>query len=160
MPDQLTIRPIGSPDEVAVCAGMMATSEPWLTLKRDHAACTKVVGDPEKEVYLAVVDETIAGFLIINMRGAFIGYIQTICVAADRRGQGVGSRLIAFAEERIFRESPNVFLCVSSFNINARRLYERLGYQTIGEMPDYLTAGYGEILMRKTTGPWETFRKK
>jgi len=65
----------------------------------------------------------------------------------------LGRQLIAFAEERIFRESPNVFLCVSSFNSDARRLYERLGYELIGELRDYLVRGSSELLMRKTIGP-------
>ena len=86
-------------------------------------------------------------------QGPFVGYLQTICIVPGLRGQGLGARLVAFAEERIFREHPNVFLCVSSFNVNARRLYERLGYAVVGELTDYLMAGCSEILMRKTRGP-------
>ncbi|MEP6801761.1 MAG: GNAT family N-acetyltransferase [Acidobacteriota bacterium] len=97
--------------------------------------------------------EVIAGFLILDMKGAFAGYIQTVCVAPERRGAGIGSALVRHAEERVFRESRNVFLCVSSFNADARRLYERLGYERIGELRDYLVRGHSEYLMRKTTGP-------
>ena len=32
-------------------------------------------------------------------------------------------------------------------------MYERLGYEVIGELKDYLTRGYAEILLRKTVGP-------
>ena len=71
----------------------------------------------------------LAGFLILCMTGAFVGYIQTICIDPRCRGQGLGSRLVEFAEQRILRVSPNIFMCVSSFNEDARRLYERLGYQ-------------------------------
>ena len=46
-----------------------------------------------------------------------------------------------------------MFICVSSFNPGARRLYERLGYQVVGELPDYMVRGHSEILLRKTTGP-------
>jgi ribosomal-protein-alanine N-acetyltransferase len=48
---------------------------------------------------------------------------------------------------------PNVFICASSFNPGARRLYERLGYQVVGELPDYIVRGHAETLLRKTTGP-------
>jgi ribosomal protein S18 acetylase RimI-like enzyme len=65
----------------------------------------------------------------------------------------VGTDLIRFAEERIFPTYPNVFLCVSSFNPRARALYERLGYELIGELHDFLIAGHSEFLLRKTTGP-------
>jgi [ribosomal protein S18]-alanine N-acetyltransferase len=87
------------------------------------------------------------------MTGAFVGYIQTIAIQPDRRGRGLGSRLIDFAERRILAESPNVFMCVSSFNHDARRLYERLGYHVVGELTDYIVQGHSEILLRKTTGP-------
>ena len=73
--------------------------------------------------------------------------------------RGVGRRLLAFAEERIFRESPNVFLCVSSFNAGARRLYLRLGYELIGELKDYIVRGHSELLMRKTRGPLREFQR-
>jgi ribosomal protein S18 acetylase RimI-like enzyme len=66
--------------------------------------------------------------------------------------------MIEFAEQRIFRQSPNVFLCVSSFNKHAQKLYERLGYQHVGELPDFVVRGYSEILMRKTRGPLLEFK--
>lgn len=87
------------------------------------------------------------------MTGAFVGYIQTICIDPARRGQGLGSRLVEFAEQRILMVSPNVFMCVSSFNLDARRLYERLGYKVVGELTDYIVRGRSEVLLRKTLGP-------
>ena len=49
--------------------------------------------------------------------------------------------------------TPNVFICASSFNPAAQRLYERLGYTVVGELTDYIARGHSEILLRKTTGP-------
>lgn len=149
----IAIRPIANDDEAAACAHIMATSEPWLTLQRDYAACLAVMRLPDREVYVATHAERVVGFVTINMRGAFVGYIQTIAVDASARGQGVGSQLLAFAEQRIFSESPNVFLCVSSFNTDAQRLYTRRGFVVVGTLTDYIVAGYDEILMRKTRGP-------
>jgi len=60
---------------------------------------------------------------------------------------------MCYAEERIFLETPNVFLLVSSFNTGARNLYQRLGYEEIGEFKDFIVRGHSEILMRKTKGP-------
>ncbi len=140
------------------CAHLMACSEPWLTLGRTYEACLAIVQDPTREVYLLKTETELAGFLIVCMTGAFVGYIQTICIDPIRRGQGLGTRLVEFAERRILAESPNVFLCVSSFNPDARRLYERLGYRVIGELADYLVQGHSEILLRKTAGPLSGFR--
>jgi [ribosomal protein S18]-alanine N-acetyltransferase len=135
----------------------MASSEPWLTLGRTYEASLRIVQDPTREVYVARDDGGLAGFLILCLTGAFVGYIQTVLVQPDRRGHGIGSRLLEFAEQRIMRESPNVFMCVSSFNDAARRLYERLGYKVVGELTDYIVEGYSEILLRKTRGPLTGF---
>ena len=143
--------------EAQTCARLMAGSEPWITLGRGYDTSLRVVQDPTREVYIAREADEIAGFVILCMTGAFVGYIQTICIHPSRRGQGVGSRLVAFAEARILRESPNVFMCVSSFNHDARRLYQKLGYQVIGELTDYIVQGHSEILLRKTAGPLATF---
>jgi predicted GNAT family acetyltransferase len=86
------------------------------------------------------------------VRGAFVGYIQTVCAVCEFRGIGVGTALVAFAEERIFRDFRNVFICVSDFNHGARRLYERLGYRLVGELTDYVVAGRSELLFCKTVG--------
>ncbi|HEX7314378.1 MAG TPA: GNAT family N-acetyltransferase [Pyrinomonadaceae bacterium] len=131
--DTLEIKPLANPSEAEDCARMMASTDPWLTLGRTGDACLQIVRDQSKEVYVAWLDRTLAGFLILNMEGPFSGYIQTVCVQAEYRGQGIGGRLIRWAEERIFRDSPNVFMCVSSFNEAAFKLYRRLGYEVVGE---------------------------
>ena len=149
----LEIRRLASAEESRACARMMAGSEPWITLKRGFEESLALVEDPAREVYVAFEAGRLCGFLILNMAGALAGYIQTVCVGADDRSRGIGSRLMRFAEERIFRESPNVFLCVSSFNTRAKALYEKLGYEMIGELKEYLVKGHSEYLFRKTIGP-------
>ncbi len=156
----MKIKKLENRDEAEWCAKLMASSEPWITLGRSEAESLTIICDPAKEVYLASLDNHWAGFVIINMNGAFTGYIQTVCIAPDQRGKGLGSQLIGFAEERILRDSPNIFLCVSSFNKEAQKLYERLGYQVIGELTDYLVIGHGEILMRKTIGSIKDFHQQ
>jgi ribosomal protein S18 acetylase RimI-like enzyme len=107
----------------------------------------------DRELYVLKDRDRVAGFAIISMQGILSGYLQTMAVAATYRGQGCGAQLMRFVEERIFREKPNVFLFVSSFNTRARRLYESLGYEVIGTVKDFLVKGHDEILMRKTIGP-------
>ena len=142
------------------CASIMAGSEPWITLGRTYEESLQIITDTSKEVYLASLEGELAGFIILNLRGAFVGYVQTICIDPRWRGKGLGSGLLRFAEERIYRESPNVFLCVSSFNQEARRLYERMGYETVGELKDYIVKGHSEILMRKSIGPLKEFGRR
>ena len=152
-----TIEPARDDADREACARMMSESDPWVTLGRDFARCLTAVSDPGRELYVARAGDVVAGFILLTMKGQFPGYITSVCVAASARGSGLGTQLVAFAEQRIHRESPNVFLCVSSFNPGARRRYERLGYEFVGTLKDFLVEGYDELLYRKSTGPWSTF---
>ena len=138
----------------------MAGSEPWITLRRDAEHSTKLLSDPALDVFVAHVGGDLAGLIALDMRGSFAGYIRVLIVASAHRSQGIGAQLMQFAEERVFRESPNVFLLVSSFNPRAQQFYQRLGYQRIGELKDYVIAGATEILMRKTIGPRTGFQPR
>ena len=153
--EALTLRPLASEEEAAACARIMAASEPWITLGRGYDASLELVRNASREVYVALCGDPprVAAFLILNMRGAFVGYIQTVAVADDWRGRGLGTALLQFGEQRIFRDAPNAFICVSSFNPRAKALYERLGYEVIGELRDYIVRGHSEWLLRKTIGP-------
>jgi ribosomal protein S18 acetylase RimI-like enzyme len=151
------VRPLASSADAEACAQLMCASEPWLTLGRTYEASLALLRDPTREVYVAEDARGLAGFLILCLTGPFVGYIQTVCLAPDRRGAGLGTALVAFAERRIASVSPNVFLCVSSFNSRARALYERLGYEYVGELRDYLVRGHSELLYRKSKGPWSEF---
>jgi len=155
---ELEIRPLGGRIELEECARLMASSEPWLTLGRDVRASLEKLSGPEREVYVALSGGRILGFVVIIMEGPFVGYIQSIAVTPGMRGRGVGTGLMRFAEDRILSQTPNVFICVSSFNPRAERLYRRLGYQVIGELKDWIVAGHSEILLRKTAGPLYGFQ--
>ena len=157
----VVIRAIDGADEIARCAEIMSTSEPWITLGRTRDEATRILSDREThEVYIAANGDAVVGFVILILKGAFVGYIRTIAVDEDWRSRGVGRHLISFAEERIFCDSPNAFICVSSFNPRARALYERLGYELIGELRDYIIRGSSELIMRKTLGPYSEFRRE
>ena len=140
--------------DIAECARMMATSEPWITLRRTVDALVPVLADPDKELSVVRDESGIAGFALLDLRGLLNGYVQTLCVRADRRGTGLGAALLTAAELRIFEQSPNVFLCVSSFNARAQKFYAKMGYERIGAMRDLLIAGADEILLRKTIRPF------
>jgi len=154
----LQINRLETNDEIEICARMMAGLEPWITLHRDYQASVETLSVPSKEVYLGLMEAKIAGFTILNMHGGFVGYVQTLCVAPEWRNIGIGSALMDFAERRIFKEAPNVFICVSSFNPKALNLYRRRGYEIIGELKDYIITGHSEILLRKTISPLSEFK--
>jgi len=146
----VTIRPATASDR-EWAAALMTRSEPWVTLGRTLNASRASVADADYQVFVADQDGDPLGFLILDPRGvAGAPYIKSVGVRDDVRGRGVGSRLVAHAEMVCRQDGArDVFLCVSSFNPRARALYERLGYQSIGELTDFVIAGASESLLRK-----------
>ncbi len=131
----------------------MAATDPWLTLGRTCQDCLARCAHPEYTLLVASQGGERLGFALLHPRGvAGSPYIAAIAVAAQARGRGVGSALLTHAET-CFAGARHIFLCVSSFNTAARRLYERHGYHAVGELADYVIEGASETLMHKRLAP-------
>lgn len=131
-------------------ARLMAASDPWITLGRGLDACRAACSRPGYELFVARRGDEPLGFALVHPRGvAGSPYLASIAVAAASRGLGIGRALLSFVENRFRPEARHFFLCVSSFNVPARRLYERQGYEAVGVLEDYVIDGASEILMHK-----------
>jgi ribosomal protein S18 acetylase RimI-like enzyme len=131
-------------------AQFMVRSEPWTTLKRPIEACRAVLNDPEFQVYVAKVGAERGGFLVLDPRGmAGAPYLKSVAIAPEFRGHGLGTKLMTFAEDLFRPRARHLFLCVSSFNPDAKRLYERLGYGAVGSVQDLALEGASETIMCK-----------
>ena len=139
--------------KIRICAKMMSKSDPWITFKMDYDQCQKAFEGDCKEIYVLEFENGIAGFVIIQICGSFKGYIQTICIDDMYRNKGFGKKLLQFCEERVLKISPNIFICVSSFNKGAIKLYYELGFKLVGELNNFVKDGFTELLLRKTFGP-------
>ncbi len=94
-----------------------------------------------------------AGFGIVEWmreRGGLIAYIQTIEVAPERRGRGVGGELLrrmeGSAREAGARE---IWLHVDEENDDAIRLYEAHGYVCESRSEDYYAKGRAGLMFAK-----------
>src|SRR5450759_2834949 len=121
--EKFKINITADPQKFALCALMMSKTDPWITLGMNYEQCLKAFDGSCKEIYVVETENVIAGFVILQVCSTFSGYIQTICIGEDYRGKGFGTKLLQFCEDRILKFSPNVFICVSSFNKSAARLY-------------------------------------
>jgi ribosomal-protein-alanine N-acetyltransferase len=136
--------------EKDLAADLLANSEPWITLKISHEQCRKNCHDPEYQLYIAYTDNNLSGIILIDPRGiAGSPYIKSIAVWPDFRGVGIGTILLSLAEDLFKSKARFIFICVSSFNQRARKLYEKRGYKIVGEFKDYIIDGASEILMQK-----------
>ena len=146
------IRFSNDPAHFEAGAAIMAATDPWITLEMGLDRCRGAFEGPEKEIYFAFDGTAIAGFAVIQTAGTFRGYIQILCAAPEYRGKGVGTALLQFCEHLIHQFSPNVFMCVSSFNKSALALYLRYGFEQVGLLKDFGKRGFDEILLRKSIG--------
>jgi [ribosomal protein S18]-alanine N-acetyltransferase len=149
----ITIHLTRETQEIAMCAHMMVESDPWITLGITYDQCLTAFDGDCKEIYVLKEGVNIRGFVILQICGTFKGYIQTICMDKESRGKGLGKKLLQFCEDRILKISPNIFICVSSFNTGAIKLYDDLGYKKVGELENFVKQGFTELLLRKTVGP-------
>lgn len=82
------------------------------------------------------------GRLVVGYAGASVGageaHVLTLAVAPDRRGQGVGRRLLDALIAAVHRRgAAAVTLEVRASNAVALRLYERAGFVVEGRRPRY-----------------------
>ncbi|WP_173405728.1 MULTISPECIES: ribosomal protein S18-alanine N-acetyltransferase [Streptomycetaceae] len=83
------------------------------------------------------------------------GDVQTIAVARDRWGSGLGARLLTeLLRQATAFECREVLLEVRVDNTRAQRLYERFGFEPIGFRRGYYQPGNVDALvMRLTLAP-------
>jgi len=146
--------------DFTACAGMMAATDPWITLGIGYEDCLKAFAGSFREVFVMKSETEIIGFVIIQPQGTFKGYIQTLAINKKYRGKGFGTQMLRFCENRILTYSPNIFICVSSFNKGAIQLYKKFGFELLGELKDFIKPGFDELLLRKTVGPVAGYQPK
>ena len=132
-------------------ARLMASNEPWITLRRDLNGCRATLVRPGTELFMARDSDSgqALGFILLARYGfAASPYVASFAVTPEAQGQGVGAQLMAWAEQH-FAGCRHLFLLVSSFNPRAQQFYRRHGYDFIGELKDYLVPGHSELIFHK-----------
>lgn len=80
-------------------------------------------------------------------RAKQVGWIGTIGVAPRWRHKGLGRRLLAAGEQAM--GMPTIRLSVRKSNQDAIRLYEKAGYNPIGEIKRYYNGGEDALVYEK-----------
>jgi [ribosomal protein S18]-alanine N-acetyltransferase len=140
----------GTDDDCEWAAGVMAASDPWITLGRGIEACRAACRRPDHVLFVARDAHGRGGFALVNPSGvAGAPYLAAIAVDSRWRSHGVGAALLGHCERHAALSSRHFFLCVSSFNTRAQAFYQRQGYRRVGEFEDYVIDGASELLMYK-----------
>jgi GNAT superfamily N-acetyltransferase len=75
------------------------------------------------------------------------GYVELLWVRGDHRGQGLGTRLLAAAEQEIRRRGCSQ-VALSTHSFQAPGFYARFGYRECGRTPAY-PRGHDQIHLVK-----------
>jgi len=141
-------------DDVRWAAGVMAASEPWVTLGRGFEACLAACSVPTDTLHIAWAEGARGGLVLVRPRGvAGAPYIVSIAVDPAVRSRGIGAAMLEFVEEAYRRQSRHLFLCVSSFNTRALAFYLRHGFVQVGRFHDFIIPGADELLLHKRLDP-------
>ena len=102
-------------------------------------------------MYVALIGEECVGFTYIIPKGAFHGfpYLHIIAIKEEYRDRGIGKALLDYSERIALEMADKLFLVVADYNPDAKRFYEKNGYQQVGEIPSLYRPGITEYLMAK-----------
>ena len=93
---------------------------------------------------------TIAGLVVLEDEGEGVLLLDNIAVAPSAQGQGVGRRLIAFAESEARRRGCHeVRLYTHVLMVENIALYTRLGFRETGRVTE---KGFNRVYMAKSLG--------
>ena len=109
-------------------------------------------GIRQGNLYVALIGEACIGFTYIIPKGAFhsFPYLHIIAMEEEYRDRGIGKALLDYSERIAFEMADKLFLVVADYNPDAKRFYERNGYQQVGEIPNLYRPGITEYLMAKS----------
>jgi len=143
------------PEDRAAIVTMLASSEPWKKLGYTDADWQKLFDllPAGREGFVIESGAAAAGFALLRPKFLMGDYLELLVIAPSARSKGLGSALLKHVESMVFARTKNLFACVSDFNAEARKFYQKNGYQEIGPMPNFLIPGSAEMLLRKTVGP-------
>ena len=126
-------------DEASVIRGLLAFNE------------ARLGPSGEKPVKFVVRDSagTIVGGILGHTRWRWL-YIAKLWVDEAVRGQRIGARLMAAAEE-LARSRGCTDVSLDTFDFQARPFYEKLGYELFGTLEGY-PPGSRQFYLRKRLG--------
>ena len=87
---------------------------------------------------------------VIRTYGRPLGHVKNLAVHPDRRGEGVGSALLA-ESLAVMAEAESVKLEVRESNDGARSLYRRFGFESLRRVEGYYEDGEDAVVMIRET---------
>lgn len=144
----------GSMNYINDCEAALANSELGIRYFSKEGSARRALeeGFAKGEIYIALdINQSCKGFIWIVLEGIFhsFPYLHIVAVKKESRKHGIGKKLLKFFEDICFKDHSKLFLVVADFNPDAKMLYERIGYNEVGTIPNLYRDGITEHLMMK-----------
>jgi ribosomal-protein-alanine N-acetyltransferase len=111
------------------------------------------LGHRKRIAYLAEGSDGIAGFVLAQIDNASIAHVVTLDVVPEMRRCSVGTRLMNQMHDELQKRGVKAaILEVGVQNTAARRLYEKLGYESECLLPGYYGGKEDACRMRREVG--------
>jgi [ribosomal protein S18]-alanine N-acetyltransferase len=127
--------------------------EPWRGLGYREAALRRYLARLARagDVWVARARGGSAPLAIVVATDGFLlgGFIALLAVKPDATGHGLGATLVAHVEARLRPRRRWLFTSCDAGNRAALRFYRRLGFRQVGRLPDLVSGGRVELLLRK-----------
>ena len=134
----------------------------WWDIPAVHAIETSIfMTDPwSVEQFWSELSQPTRRYFVAEIDGAIVGYagsfvltpeadVQTMGVAADQRGRGIGALLLTtLIEQAIQAQATQLILEVRSDNGAAIAMYQRFGFERISSRPNYYAPDVDALIMR------------
>ena len=149
----ITIQPLQAED-LPACVQVLTQNELWKQYSITQERAEHMLNQALQEgasILVAKIDGQTTGFAWYSLHGAFhrSAYLRLIGVLPAWQGHHVGEALLKAAEDASAEHVQDMFLLVTHTNLSAQRFYQRMGYQQVGAIPDYVVKGITELIYQK-----------
>ncbi|MGD6804210.1 GNAT family N-acetyltransferase [Rossellomorea aquimaris] len=108
----------------------------------------------ELQYYKIIMDEELAGGIILTIAGNSYGRIDRIFIAPEYQGKGVGSEAIRLIEEK-YNNIRIWDLETSSRQLNNHYFYKKMGYETVFQNEEEYSYRKETVKTREIENPFE-----
>jgi GNAT superfamily N-acetyltransferase len=131
---------------------ILCSMEPWLTMEYSPEAFESYFLNADSGLarQAIIISGQVAGVLSVRNPWLFGPLIELLALFDGFRGKGIGARVLRWVASRY--RAKNLWVTVASFNLGARKFYEREGFEKTAVLDDLIKPGWDEILLRKKVG--------
>ena len=137
--------------EVQNLAATLVTMDPWRTLDYQADAVALYLKSPDPALIRFTIQASgqPAGLLCLRYPWLKGIYLELLALFPPHQGIGLGREIMTWIEEEIRPHTENFWVAVSSFNHQAQRFYQDLGFAQVACLQNLIKEGYDELLLRK-----------